>query len=79
MTVKSPISRTVTGKNGTKPGAQLANLLIFALRIILPYALPVGALCSFVYAGFLYSTIVGFVVLGICLLAVHLDQVWGDR
>lgn len=49
----------------------IGHYLLIALRFVVPYALPVGALCSFVVAGFLASTIIGFIVLGACLVILQ--------
>lgn len=61
---------------GAKPGTWLLNKLFLALRFVMPYALSLAGLTSFVYAGFLYSKVAGFIVLGICLVVAdrYIDE-----
>lgn len=68
---------------GSKPVTHglvvIANYILLAVRFGAPYALGVGAITSFVVAGFLASTIIGFVVLGVCLtfLQVTIERIRG--
>lgn len=43
-------------------------LLVGVLRLVAPWVLSVAAMAAFTTAGFLFSTPVGFAVLGVCLL-----------
>lgn len=70
---------SVVNRNKVAPFTQIGLTLLLALRIMAPYTLPIGGFMAFCIAGFLHSTLVGFVVLGSCLILMQVILELGSR
>lgn len=63
----------------TQPVTSIGVYLLLALRLVAPYTLPIGAFIAFTGAGFLYSTIAGLIVFGVCCVVMQVLLELGSR